>query len=103
MADLHNMQRFWSIIEYNAEHNSLFEDVIVPIAADDRDLMAFYEIKKLGYTDRVGEKRAAILEDYNYWLLRLEVRDCYGLPDEHMGMVEELCLKSVSEQLHSAD
>jgi hypothetical protein len=84
-------QEFFEIVA----DNNFYEDVVVPVAADEPDLKAFYQLKYLGATGAVGKHRKNQLEYYSEEDVLDEVGDKYCLIPRIMPKVAALCLENL--------
>jgi protein-disulfide isomerase-like protein with CxxC motif len=75
------------------EAESLRLDTVVPVATDDRDLNAFFELRLLGDTDVVDNNRAEYLEERCQAEVYSEVAARYGLTYDEMMVACEAAHK----------
>lgn len=75
-----------------------FESALkVEVAAQDRDLRAFYELRMLGTSDAVDEDRLERLEEhYSPSQMAQETRHIYGLTRSQYSQALGFCVASIA-------
>lgn len=67
----------------------------VEVAAQDDNVVAFHQLRILGYSTTVSTDRSLALEDYTQKALDVQTMDVYKINEEQMSQATALCIGSI--------
>lgn len=81
------------------------KDIVVLIASEDRDLVAYYQLKMTGETDAVDAKRASLIDECEPAQLHAEVARQYGLTGREFNqtlirIIDKIIQDKIEKEFH---
>ena len=75
--------------------NDTAEFTYLDLAASDKDLVAYHELKIQGYTSRDSETRDNLLANYDHETLIAEIAHDYSISREDAMAAEVICIAGI--------